>query len=109
MPPDCRVRWAVTAEGDLDAIVEYVARGSVDAALEILGRLRAAAGRLSTMPQQGRLVPELQAQGILTCREVVVPPWRLLYRIEAGTVWVLAVFDSRRNLEDVLLERLTRG
>ncbi len=39
-------------------------------------------------------------------RELQIPPYRLLYRIELGRVLVLGVFDGRRNLEDVLLQRV---
>jgi hypothetical protein len=33
---------------------------------------------------------------------------RLFYRIDRGQVYVLAVIDGRRNLEDILLRRLLR-
>ena len=39
----------------------------------------------------------------------VVKPYRIIYRIEEDTVTVLAVLDGRRDLEDLLLERLIRG
>jgi hypothetical protein len=39
----------------------------------------------------------------------VIRPYRLVYRVEADTVTVLALFDGRRDLEDVLLERLLRS
>ena len=32
--------------------------------------------------------------------------WRLLYRIDRRRVYVIALLDSRRNLKDILLERL---
>jgi len=54
---------------------------------------------------QGRIVPELQYYSILTYRELINPPWRIMYKIEGNKVWVLAVFDGRRNLEDLLLDR----
>jgi toxin ParE1/3/4 len=41
-------------------------------------------------------------------RELVVKPYRILYRVSSDTVTVLAVFDGRRDLEDLLLERLLR-
>ena len=44
-----------------------------------------------------------------TWRELVIRPYRLVYRIEGDTVIVLAVFDARRDLEDLLLERLLRS
>jgi len=33
----------------------------------------------------------------------------VIYRIEGDTVTVLALFDGRRELEDLLLERLVRS
>ena len=54
------------------------------------------------------MVPELAHFGMRTWRELVVRPYRLVYRIEGDTVTVLAVIDGRRDLEDVLLERLLR-
>lgn len=108
MPPEFALRWARIAERDLEAIVDYIARENVDAALGILAKIRAAGAALSSVPERGRVVPELQAQGITGYRELVVGVWRIVYRIGERQVFVLAVFDSRRNLEDVLLERLTR-
>lgn len=108
MPRRYDVRWARTAEQDLEAIVDYIARDSASAALLILGKLRDAAATLSSTPHRGRVVPELQAQGITAYHELIVPPWRLIYRVGEREVYVLALFDSRRNLEDVLLERFTR-
>jgi len=48
------------------------------------------------------------AQGVGHYRELIIPPWRVIYRFSGDTVYVLSVLDSRRNLEDVLLERLIR-
>jgi toxin ParE1/3/4 len=44
-----------------------------------------------------------------TWRELVVRPYRLVYRVGSDAVVVLAVFDGRRDLEDVLLDRLVRS
>jgi toxin ParE1/3/4 len=42
-------------------------------------------------------------------RELVVRPYRIVYRIRKDIVMVGAVIDGRRDLEDLLLERLTRN
>ena len=42
-------------------------------------------------------------------RERLIEPYRLIYRIENDTLTVLALFDGRRELEDLLLERLVRS
>jgi len=44
-----------------------------------------------------------------TWHELVVKPYRLAYRVSRDTVKVLALFDGRRDLEDLLFERLLRG
>lgn len=57
------------------------------------------------MPFRGRIVPELGDLGITVYRELISHPWRIIYKANEGKVWVLAVFDGRRNMEDILLER----
>ena len=46
--------------------------------------------------------------GIRNWRELIVKPYRIIYRIDEDTVNVLAVLDGRRDLQDLLLERLIR-
>jgi plasmid stabilization system protein ParE len=58
------------------------------------------------MPLRGRTVPELRDHGVLNYREIIVSPWRIIYRVQDSAVIVLAVIDGRRSLEDVLLYRL---
>jgi len=103
-----RVQWTQVAAQDLQAIVEYIASESPAAALDVLDALQASARSLESMPERGRIVPELRDQGIDTWRELIEAPWRMLYRIDECAVWVLAVLDGRRNVEDVLLQRLMR-
>lgn len=102
------VEWAATARADLDAIIDYIAEDSVQAALSILGKFERAASRLATMPQRGRVVPELAAIGVHGYRELILSPWRIVYRVSESAVNVLAVVDSRRDLGDLLLERFVR-
>lgn len=99
------VQWADTAEKDLEKIVVFIADESVDEALKVLATIQTTAAALHHLPERGRVVPELKAQGIALYRELIPSPWRLLYRISGSTVYVLAVLDSRRNLEDILLHR----
>ena len=54
------------------------------------------------------LVPELALFGFSVWRESIVNPYRVIYRVEGDRVYVLAVFDGRRDLEDLLLGRLLR-
>ncbi|MGD8833944.1 MAG: type II toxin-antitoxin system RelE/ParE family toxin [Desulfobacteraceae bacterium] len=101
-----QIVWAGVAESDLKEIIEYIAIDSPGNALNIFTEIRQSASSLYTSPERGRIVPELQNQGILTYRELVIPPWRIVYRISAKHIYVLSVLDSRRNVEDILLKRL---
>jgi toxin ParE1/3/4 len=100
------VAWSETAERDLIAIMEYVAGDSAARALDIFKEIRSRASSLRSFPERGRVVPELQEQGITQYHELVVGPWRIVYRISQKNVYVLSVLDSRRSVEDILLQRL---
>lgn len=103
-----RVVWAEVARRDLRALVGYVADRSPASALRVLNRIEAAAGRPATHSGRGRVVPELARLHIRDYRELLIAPYRLLYRIAGGRVLVPGVFDSRGSLEDVLLDRIVR-
>ena len=102
------VKWAAVAQRDLKQIIDYIASESPDNALQILHKIKQKASGLHIFPDRGKIVPELKDQGINIYREIIVPPWRIIYRISDSTVFVLSVIDSRRNVEDILLNRLIR-
>ena len=103
-----QVLWTDTAQQDLTEIVEYIAQENVDDALTILQRLEAKAALLITLPNRGRVVPELLHTGISQYRELISAPWRIVYQIANKQVLIMAVLDSRRDLQTVLLNRLAR-
>ena len=100
------VRWSETAERDLKGIVEYIAKDSSSRAYEVLSNIKEKVSSLPSFPGRGRIVPELQDQGITQYRELIIVPWRIIYRISEAAVYVLSVLDSRQNVEDILLKRL---
>ena len=107
--PKYSVVWAATAAADLAAVADYLAREDIGIALRMIEELHARAAKLESFPFRGRVVPELQIQGIVHYREVFRHPWRILYRVAGNTVYVVTVCDARRNVEDVLLDRFLRG
>jgi plasmid stabilization system protein ParE len=107
--PKYEIVWSAIAENDLKSIIETIAGDSPVDALRIFGQLKQKASGLYTFPERGRIVPELRDHGILQYRELIVPPWRILYRISEKQVYVLSVLDSCQNIEDILLNRLIRS
>ena len=99
--------WSDMAERDLLAIIEYIADDSPSHACEIFKEIKAKATGLHSFPERGRIVPELQEQGIVQYHELISGPWRIIYRVSDKHVYVLSVIDSRRSIEDILLRRLT--
>ena len=103
------VVWSAIAEDDLKSLIEYVASDSPSDALRIFKNLKQKASSLHSFPKRGRIIPELRDHVILQYRELIVPPWRIFYRISENKVNILSVMDSRQNIEDILLNRLIRA
>ena len=105
-PRSHEVEWTAVARQDLAEIVAYLASQSIDAALRALDQIEEKAASLESMPHRGRILPEVERFAVRHYRELIIPPYRLIYRVRDDIVYVLGVFDGRRNLEDVLLGRL---
>ncbi len=102
------VVWSEAAEHDLIDLIQYVAANNPSNASSVFKQLKQKAKSLCSSPNRGRIVPELQDQGVSIYRELIIPPWRVIYRVSEKTVYVLAILDSRRNIEDILLRKLIR-
>lgn len=108
MSKSYRVFWTKVAQRDLEEIILHIAKKRPQTALKMFRTFRAKATYLKRIPHRGRKVPELASIKGLGIRELIITSWRLFYVIEAKTVYVLALFDTRRDLEAILFERLTR-
>jgi plasmid stabilization system protein ParE len=108
MKKEYTVTWASTAENDLSKIITYLAQSSPGNAFKILQKIKKDVSNLYYSPEKCRVVPELYDQGITQYRELIVSPWRIMYRISDSAVYVLSVLDSRQNIEDILLKRFTQ-
>ena len=105
MNKNYKVIWVDTAENDLNGIIDYIAKDSINNAINIFHKIKNKCSNLCIYPYRGRVVPELKDYGVLLYRELIIEPWRIIYRITENNVLVLSVIDSRRNVEDILLGR----
>ena len=104
-----KIFWTDAAVADLTQLAEYIAaRDSLEMAHVVCDKLEEAASSLVSSPNRGRVVPELQDQGIVIYSELIVKPWRMIYRAESRSIYILSIIDSRRDAADLLWERLTR-
>jgi len=104
-----KVRWTSNAKEDLLSIVAYIKEDSPTIAREIYQKIKKKANSNNFLPMRGRVVPELQKEGITMYRELISSPWRIMYKIDNDTVYIMAIFDSRQNVEELLLQKLLRG
>lgn len=91
---DRRVVWTDPAGEDLDAAAEYIARDSGSYAVAFVQEVLVAAESLSSMAERGQIVPEWQDPAI---RELLIRPYRLVYRVDPERVTVLALIHGARR------------
>jgi toxin ParE1/3/4 len=88
------VVWADSARDALDEVIEYIARDSRQAAVQVLeGALRAGV-TLATLSERGHIVRELNDP---TIRELLVFKYRLLYEVEDHRVLIVAFLHGSRD------------
>ena len=96
------VEWAESAVAGLVEAIEYIARDSPSYAASLAIRADRAASSLSEFPYRGRVVREYHD---LAVREIFVgKSHRLIYRIEAHVVSVIAFVHTARDLAKYLGE-----
>lgn len=97
------------ADNDILSIVAFIAdREGPDMAETILERLIQTRDSLCQLPDRGRIVPELKRVNILSYREILAAPYRVVYQVNTSSHAVLIhmVADGRRNFTELLKERL---
>lgn len=103
-----KVIWSPSTKQDLEDIVLFIAEENPINANKIFSKIREKAENLESFPDKGKVVPELKNFFIKSYLQVASRPWRVIYRINNNVVYVIAVLDSRRDLDELLLQRITR-
>lgn len=92
-----RISFAASAVADLEAIRTWYAEQQVPEVGErLLREVVAHVERLADFPESGRVVPEFD---FVRLREIIHPPFRIVYRLGEGRVRVVRVWRSERRLE----------
>lgn len=99
MPGKCRITFAESAVEDLEAIRDWYAEQDVpDIGERLLGEVVTEVERLADFPESGRVVPEF---GMAHLRELIHPPFRIVYRLDADRVRVVRVWRSERLMKEL--------
>ena len=97
MPRKCKITFAVSAIEDLESIrAWYVGQQVPEVGERLLREVISCVERLAEFPKSGRIVPEF---GVPHLREIIHPPFRIVYRIDEGRARVVRVWRSERLLK----------
>lgn len=94
-----RIRWTEQTVDDLAGIKAYIARDSAVLAQLVATRLYVAVDQLGAFPDSGRVVPERADPSL---RELVRPPYRIVYERAADHVAILTIFHAARIFPESL-------
>lgn len=95
------------AVADLEELCDYIRlRDGERRSKRVLDKLEEAINFLSENPYRGAFVGELVALGIRDFREIILRPYRIIYRVQDKFVYVLLVTDGRRDMQTLLQRRL---
>jgi toxin ParE1/3/4 len=92
-----RVHWTQNAVEHLVNIYEYIAFNSPTYAKQMVDRITRRSEQIADQPLSGRKVPEYQIEDI---RELIEKPYRIIYRIKADQIDVLAVIHGAQLLPE---------
>ena len=90
-----RVHWTNRAKARLRLIHDYIAEDSPMNALKVVDRVTARSQQLTELPNSGRRVPEYERSDV---RELLVNPYRIIYKIKSDQIDVLTVMHYRQVL-----------
>ena len=97
------------AKKDLQEIFFYVAANdSISAADKLLNANEKTCYKLEEYPERGYIPQELRQTGIKRYLEIHYKPYRIIYEIDNKLIYIHSILDGRRNIQEILSERLLR-
>jgi plasmid stabilization system protein ParE len=91
------ITFAVSSAEDLEEIRAWYADQQVpDVSERLLREVFSQLERLAEFPESGRIVPEF---GVAHLREIISPPFRIVYRLDKTRVRIVRVWRSERILK----------
>lgn len=97
------------AEDDIFELYMYILHhDSQESAEYVFRHIREKIESLGSLPNRGHCSPELDRVGAHGYLEIHFKPYRILYEVSEERVFVHAVIDGRRDIQDFLEKRLFR-
>jgi toxin ParE1/3/4 len=97
-----------SAEDDLNEIIMFIAQNNPQNAIKLMEKIQARIYTLDHFLYRGSYVPELLNRNIKDYRQIIESPWKIIYKKDDNIVNILAIIDSRRNLQDILIKKILK-
>ncbi|GBD97630.1 MAG TPA: type II toxin-antitoxin system RelE/ParE family toxin [Nitrospirae bacterium] len=97
MPAKVTISFALSAVTDLEDIQAYYnSEWAPHVGKRLTGEIIAQIERLTHHPLSGRIVPEFNVEHF---REIIHPPFRIVYRYDKKRVRIVRIWRSERHLK----------
>ena len=97
------------AKADMREIFLYVSiNDSLESANKLLDKIEERCYKLEKFPEWGHIPEELRNIGIKRYLEIHYKPYRIIYEIKRHIIYIHAVLDGRRNIQEILSNRILR-
>ena len=90
-----KLRWSPLAVDKASELAEYIGQDNPAAAEKWIDAVFSSVERLTTFPESGRIVPEINS---LAIRELLYGNYRIIYRIEEKQLSILTIRHGRQVL-----------
>ena len=105
-----KIIWSEDAGNELLEIILYIKRNSGKInAKNIYKKIMDKVNDASDNAEGRRMAPLLKEFGIIDIHQINVNPWSIYYRVESNTMKIISIIDMRRNLEEVLYQKIIEG
>lgn len=94
-----KVAWSDEAKAHLTDIYNYIKHDSPFYATQTIDKLTRRVDQLIDHPRSGRIVPKYNDENL---RELILHPYRLIYRIRPQRIDIIAAFHGAQRLPDSL-------
>ncbi len=103
----CGVVFSRGARQDFLKIYRYIKNaGRPETARRLSEQLTETCRSLSENPERGHVPEEIEGIGGLSCRQLVIKGYRIIYEMIGRTVVIHGIIDGRRNISEVMRQRL---
>ena len=97
------------AAKDMDEIFLYVSlNDSLLSANQLLNQIEKTCFKLEKFPNRGHAPKEIADDNSKKYLEIYYKPYRIVYEIKENIIYIHAVIEGRRDIQEILSKRLLR-